>query len=403
MVRWRCLKISMYRSLNWKPNIAIDLGNIAGLYAEQGDVELAIRYYRESLPLAEEVNYTITYARFANGLAGCYLALDDLKQAREYANIAFERARGLKHRQITAAANGTLSTIAWREGKRDETFRRMNESLTAYEEIGDVATQASVHTAICSRRLEIGEIEKGLLDCDRARELASKAKIAMQVYQALVISGHGLLRLGRLPEARAQLEEAVAVIESVRSKIGGGADTRQSFFDDKHFAYYDLMQIAFTEGDVERAFQYGERSRMKALLDVMAEREKGVDSVITIGERNREKEIERRLSARNLELARARRGTSAPAIARAEALLTEARLERKDFDAGLYAAHPELRSRTADRPPVSAGEMAALLPADSALLDYVVLEHFTLLYVLRRGAEPQVIRIDVGLLKWRSG
>jgi CHAT domain-containing protein len=69
--------------------------------------------------------------------------------------------------------------------------------------------------------------------------------------------------------------------------------------------------------------------------------------------------------------------------------LDKARLDYESFRTSLYAAHPELRVERGDASPVDAQQAAALLPdGRSALLEYLVTDERTYLFVLTRGTAP---------------
>lgn len=67
------------------------------------------------------------------------------------------------------------------------------------------------------------------------------------------------------------------------------------------------------------------------------------------------------------------------------ARLQKARLDYEAFTEGLYAAQPKLQSQRGETRPVSLAEAGALLPgAKSALLEYVITDEATYLFVLTK-------------------
>jgi CHAT domain-containing protein len=108
-------------------------------------------------------------------------------------------------------------------------------------------------------------------------------------------------RAGRRPEARALLEEAVAVAEAARRTTYGDAARRAEFFAQFAPAFDQLVDEAVRSGDVEAAFAASARSRSRTLLDQL--QAAGVDPRAGLqgaeGDqlRRREQELGRRLSA----------------------------------------------------------------------------------------------------------
>jgi len=72
----------------------------------------------------------------------------------------------------------------------------------------------------------------------------------------------------------------------------------------------------------------------------------------------------------------------------------KARLEYEDFETRLYVTHPELRLQRGETPIVKAQELASFLPdASSALLEYVVDDDKTYLFVVTRSANDADVRV----------
>jgi uncharacterized protein involved in exopolysaccharide biosynthesis len=79
-----------------------------------------------------------------------------------------------------------------------------------------------------------------------------------------------------------------------------------------------------------------------------------------------------------------------------KAELQEARLEYEDFETRLHLAHPKLKAQRADAPVIKAEEIVALLPdASSAVLEYVVGEKQTYLFVATKTTDVRVYTLPV--------
>ena len=77
-----------------------------------------------------------------------------------------------------------------------------------------------------------------------------------------------------------------------------------------------------------------------------------------------------------------------------KAAVEKARLEYEDFETRLYVAHPELKIQRGEAPIVKAEELAALVPdASSALLEYVVGDDKTYLFVVTKGTKDADVRV----------
>jgi tetratricopeptide (TPR) repeat protein len=102
-----------------------------------------------------------------------------------------------------------------------------------------------------------------------ARALAASRAYPEAEVDALTLEATLLDRLGRKVEARGVLGQALQEIESLRPRRGGGERSRADFVR-RHLDDYDQM-IAWSleAGDVDAALVFAERSRARALLDLL--------------------------------------------------------------------------------------------------------------------------------------
>jgi hypothetical protein len=138
-----------------------------------------------------------------------------------------------------------------------------------------------------------------------------------------------------------------------------------------------------------------------------------ITKALTATEREKERSSIGKLVSLNSQIAR--EGSRAkPDPARIESLkgdLQKARLDHEAIQTALYAAHPELKVRRGNAEPLKFEDAARLLPGDdSALLEYVVTEERTFLFVLSASSHRRASEVCPGLAcrffrstRWQSG
>jgi CHAT domain-containing protein len=83
--------------------------------------------------------------------------------------------------------------------------------------------------------------------------------------------GKWLINQGKLEEGSALLYEGIALYEGIRNTIR--RDQVGIGFGSRYLAYYDwAIEAALTQGQIELAFDYAERSKARALLDLVSKR-----------------------------------------------------------------------------------------------------------------------------------
>ena len=76
-------------------------------------------------------------------------------------------------------------------------------------------------------------------------------------------------REGRLKESINSLEQAVNTIENQRKSIFSEG-SKIGFVGDKQAVYHNLIQVLYADKQYEKAFEYVERAKSRALVDVLA-------------------------------------------------------------------------------------------------------------------------------------
>ncbi|MEE4298851.1 MAG: CHAT domain-containing protein [Pseudomonadales bacterium] len=222
--------------------------------------------------------------------------------------------------------------------------------LDAWNFTADFETRFMLHRA---------ELETGRLEAARAGYDTILAEDRVEGYgtvywQALHGRGRIALLEGDRATARRYFERAADVIEAQRRSLDTEAG-RVGFVGDKQALYADLVGLLVEDGDAEAAFEYMERAKARALVDMLATLELApVAAPGVAAPLERLAELERE----SLRLARA---ADAEARARSRSLAEER--------AALLAEVPELASLVSVQAPTLA-EVRGRLGPDEALLEY---------------------------------
>ena len=80
------------------------------------------------------------------------------------------------------------------------------------------------------------------------------------------------MKEGRLKESIKYLEQATEIIENQRKSISSEG-SKIGFVGDKQAVYHDLIRVLYEDRQYEKAFEYVERSKSRALVDLLASKE----------------------------------------------------------------------------------------------------------------------------------
>jgi CHAT domain-containing protein len=178
------------------------------------------------------------------------------------------------------------------------------------------------------------------------------------------------------------------VVEELRAHAVGPAADRAAFLIPHAAPYQELVSLLADGGRPWEALLVAERSKARALLDVLAGGRTAIAPSLTAEERAEEARLEAGVLSANSEL-RALVREPEPDPTRRQALeadRTGRRLELESWRARQYAAHAGLRVLRGESPPLRPEDVAAL-DADgrTAFLEYSLAGDRGYLFVLRPG------------------
>jgi tetratricopeptide (TPR) repeat protein len=165
---------------------AANLHNMAGIYAQQGEVSRAIALYTESLQLKETIGDVQGKAASLHQLAGIYAQQGDVSRAIALYTESLQLKETIGDVQGKAASLHQLAGIYAQQGEVSRAIALYTESLQLDETIGDVQGKAATLANMAFLAGEAGDKARQLeLNIQAAQTLAqAKAYIDLQGRQA---------------------------------------------------------------------------------------------------------------------------------------------------------------------------------------------------------------------------
>ncbi len=365
------------------------LNNIAVVYEEQGSYEQAVKYLRESLALNDaKVGSDSLVAEIHTHLGELFLLQGQLARATQSLKRSLAISEASDYKLEAADARYALGRVYVRLGRFSEAQRVLEQCLTFRDTTGDRRGRADVLIEMAELDRRRGRLRSGLDRAQEAAQLAGLMELPDVQWRALTLVGRLQLASSRRAEARDAFDEAIALIEGMRSRNPGREEPRSRFFADRLAPYHERIAIALAASNVAEALSFAERSKARALLDVIRGDGTLVTRAMTAGERTQEVELRNSLSSVNSELAVAVQAVS-PDDTRVSSLRTKRdskRLDYEEFQARLYAAHPELRVSRAAAPIIGLSEAQRLLTGpESAIVEFVAGRDRTIAFVVTRS------------------
>lgn len=202
----------------------------------------------------------------------------------------------------------------------------------------------------------------------------------------VVLFDRGMIaeRKGNVKKAQDLFERAIEIIEFQRSTINSEA-SKIGFVGDKQAVYHHVVRMLCEQGKYDKAFEYVERSKSRALVDLLAAKKD-----FAIREGNRE-EVRTVLAEQKAADTR----TVSPDISSDERKTRGIQLKAREY---LQTRVPELASLVTVTSQ-SVSELMAIIPRDEMLVEYYYRDEDMYAFIVSRSGLQAVRLASKGLQK----
>ena len=380
--------LTLREALRDKAGVAGAMNQIGYVHFLQGDYDIAAEYYQKSLKLSEELGRKADAAVVHQSLGILHARWGNYALALEYHRRALAQFEILGHKAGIANTLLPIGSVHLHKGDYRLASEYYQKALTQFEASGNKWGVAVALKNFAHLHEARGDHAKALEVAGRAAAIAREIGGDELLIYSQTAAGMAYRALDEPVQARQSFDEAIAAVERMRAKVSGGEQEHQRFFESKTSPYLEMVGLLVAQNRPGEALAYAERAKARVLLDVLSGGRADVTKAMTAQEQEQERKQQVDLAAINTQLSGAAH-SSQPDQARLAELrerLRKARLGYEAFQTSLYAAHPELRVQRGEAKTVTLEETAELLPdAQSALLEYVVTDERTYLFVMSKG------------------
>jgi CHAT domain-containing protein/TolA-binding protein len=379
--------MKLAEELNAKEAIAAMSVKLGNIHYYLGDFTQAMEYYQRSAREYEELGskVNITYPLFSIGNA--YFAQGNYAQALEYFQRSLKIYEEIFDKAGTAYLLNRLGDVYAALGEYPRAVDYYQRSWKLHEELGNRAQSAYSLNGIGNVRYAQGNYAEAAELTSRAVTLSKGSYTPEVLWRALTSQGRALVALNQTARARQAFADAIDVLEKLRGSVIGSEEDRQRFFEGRIAPYNAMVDLLVAQNDLTAAFAYAERAKGRTLLDVLRNGRMDISKALSTEEREQETSLNAAIVALNTQLKREslQVNPDGARISEIEARLKKARLEYDAFQTRAFAAHPDLKTERGETEPLNLSEVGELIPdVGTALLEYVVTEEKTYLFVLTR-------------------
>jgi CHAT domain-containing protein/Tfp pilus assembly protein PilF len=366
------------------------LHNLGVAYYGLGDYQRALTELEQALAVRREVGDRRGEVATEVSLGHVRLAVGEAAAALDAGRRAAGLAREGEERGGEMLARLLLGEAGVAAGEPEAALAELAKARDLARQLEDRLDEATILRTTGQAYLALQQADRAAEALEAAVDLARAVKTPARIVTALTDLSRAERMRGRLPEARARLDEALGLIETLRTGETD-PDLRASFLAAKHSAFEMevdlLMELDRREpgqGHTREALEASERARARSLLDLLQESGAEIRADVEPDLRDRERSLLLRLNGKAVRQAgllqrsateESRRGAEAETLSALEDLTqVEAEIRRRSP-----------RYAVLTRPPLATStEIQGLLDGETVLLEYALGEERSFLWAVDR-------------------
>ncbi|HKY42075.1 MAG TPA: CHAT domain-containing protein [Pyrinomonadaceae bacterium] len=376
-------------------SLANKLQSIGLIYRRQGRHDQALAYARRSLAIFEETDDKFGVANLQNNIGVIYKAQGSYAQALEWFQKSLQGYQALKVTPGIARSLNNIGDTYRLQGRYDEALEPLLQGLRLREQMDRNSSTMSLNN-LGRLYQEQGKYAEMLDVGRRAATIAEGLNDREELWSAQERIGRALFALGKPEEARESFLASISTLEAVRRNVAGSEQQQQSFLENRLSPWLGMIDLLVSQKEHVEALTFAEQSKARVLLDTLQAGRANTKQSWTREEQQADEQHRRRLVSLNSKLTgeMRREKPDAARVAQVKAEVEQARLEYEDFETRLYSKYPDMRVRRGEAPIIRSEELNALLPdASRAVLEYVVGEKQTYLFVATKGIVEANVRV----------
>ena len=209
------------------------------IFSMLGDQDRALYFFENGLELARAIGHQHQQALMYIDLGEANRLKNNLVQAEQHYQKALTIARQIERSDVEAISIQNLGLVAIAREQFAEAAQMLEKSLILFQAQHRGISEAEVYWALGKAREGLGEINTALENYQHAAKFCNNLSYLDYEWRALLGQGSILTKKKSYQEAKKVINEAIAVIEKMKSQLPEGANLK-TFLEDKQ-PVYDLL------------------------------------------------------------------------------------------------------------------------------------------------------------------
>jgi CHAT domain-containing protein/tetratricopeptide (TPR) repeat protein len=368
------------------PTLIEDMLSQGGRHQDAGDYRQALTIFNLTHAAARIASDRSGLAQSLNSIGSIYFLQGSFKEALDYYQQSLPINQELGNRKGAASTLANIAGIYSSQGNYTLALDSLQQCLQVFLELKAQTEAGIILNNISFVHYSLGDYPQALAVCRQALQISEALDHHLLKATTLGNIANVMKDQGDYRQALSAYQESLQIS---RIKVAGGEQDQQRFFESRITPYYAMVDLLLSRNDQALALSYAERAKSRTLVDVLQSGRAASPADLTAAEQEQERRLRNQLVSLNAQLSAERQSNQKDEsrVTSLSAQLDKARLDYEAFQSNLDAMRPQLRAQRGEAKTITLEEAAALLPdARTALLEFVVAEDKTFLFVLTRNA-----------------
>lgn len=375
-----CFKraLAFWRSVRERRGESYTLNNIGRIYASLDENEKALSYYTQSLPIFKALFDSAGEGSALTNIGAAYAALGETDKALESLNKSIPLLQAVEDTSGEAITLITVGKIYASAGQKQKALDYFNRALAPLRSVGHRSGEADALSNVGAAYASLGDYAKAIEFYEQALSLRRVVGDRRGEAETLYSIARTEQDRGRLNDARARVEEALEITESMRDQVAG-RELRAAYFalgQKQYGLHVDLLQQLHrehpSEGYDAAALLASERARARGFLEMLAETSADIRVGVDPALARREQELQRQLNEKlYAQMGLFARPSTQEQVATVKKHLEELAAQLEDVQTEIKKSNPRYAALAQPRLP-NLKEIQQALDPDTLLLEYAL-------------------------------
>jgi CHAT domain-containing protein/tetratricopeptide (TPR) repeat protein len=381
--------LPIWRAVGDRGGEAVTLNNIGMIYNSLVETEKALEKFNEALPILRAVGDRRGVAVTLNNIGLAYRSLGEMQKALEKFNEALPLRQAVGDSRGEAVTLNNIGLIYNSLGETQKALEKFNEALSIWRAAGGRRGEALTLHNIGAVYVALGETQKALEKYNEALPIRRDVGDRNGEADTLLRIAQVEQKRGNLTQARQTVEQAVRLIESLRTNIAGQElrayyfASRRQFFE----SYIEVLMQMHKQNPAAAfdavALEVSERARARSLLELLTEARADIRQGVDGSLLERERSLRQRLAARAAAQARLLNRKHTPEQAAAAAKeIASITADYEELEGRIRASSPSYAALTQPQPLNLKEIQQQVLDPDTLLLEYSLGDEESHLFVV---------------------